>query len=78
MKYILEENYVENAETVIKNLKVKKDSKGRVTQMVSMSKLRNILSMTADIYNDVLNLQEDKIPSQIRSKIEYLKIRNIV
>ena len=52
---INENNYVDKAEKVIKELaeESKQRNRGRV-DMVTTSKLRNLLAMTADIYNQVL------------------------
>lgn len=72
---INEQNYVDEAEKVIKQLKDKKDGKGRTVQMVTTSKLRNLLAMTADIYNVVMNEKDDKLSEDICSRIEYLRVR---
>ena len=72
---INEQNYVDEAEKVIKQLKDKKDGKGRTVQMVTTSKLRNLLAMTADIYHVVMNEKDDKLSEDICSRIEYLRVR---
>lgn len=72
---INEQNYVDEAEKVIKQLKDKKDGKGRTVPMVTTSKLRNLLAMTADIYNVVMNEKDDKLSEDICSRIEYLRVR---
>lgn len=72
---INEQNYVDEAEKVIKQLKDKKDGKGRTVAMVTTSKLRNLLAMTADIYNVVMNEKDDKLSEDICSRIEYLRVR---
>lgn len=74
---ITEKNYVKKAEAVIKNLKNKKDKNGKTVQMVTTSKIRNLLAMTADIYNDVISQSEMKLTEEQQSRIEYLKIRII-
>ena len=74
---ITEKNYVKKAEAVIKNLKNKKDKTGKTVQMVTTSKIRNLLAMTADIYNDVISQSEMKLTEEQQSRIEYLKIRII-
>jgi CRISPR-associated protein Csm2 len=66
---INEENYVDEAEKVIRNLSQMK------TPMVTTSKLRNLLAMTADIYNDVMNQKEEQLDSEVRARIEYLRVR---
>ena len=52
------------------------DQRGRVN-VVSTSKLRNLLSMTSDIYNEVVNQREDSLSSEMKGRINYLKIRFI-
>ena len=74
---ITEKNYVKKAEAVIKNLKDKKDKNGKTVQMVTTSKIRNLLAMTADIYNDVIAQADTKLTEEQQSRIEYLKIRII-
>lgn len=71
-----EQNYVDDAEKAILELKNLKDKRtGRDIPMVTTSKLRNLLAMTADIYNVVLNQTEDKLSEEICSRIEYLRVR---
>ena len=70
-----EQNYVDVAEKAILDLKNMKDKNGRDIPMVTTSKLRNLLAMTADIYNIILNQTEDKLPEEICSRIEYLRVR---
>lgn len=74
---ITEKNYVKKAEDVIKKLKYKKDKDGKTVQMVTTSKIRNLLAMTADIYNDVISQSEMELTEEQQSRIEYLKIRII-
>lgn len=71
-----EQNYVDEAEKVILELKNMKDHRtGKPVPIVTTSKLRNLLAMTADIYNIILNQTEDKLPEEICSRIEYLRVR---
>lgn len=70
-----ENNYVDQAERVILKLKDLKDFRGKDIPVVTTSKLRNLLAMTADIYNEVIVLKEDKLPEDIKGRINYLKIR---
>ncbi len=70
-----EQNYVDKAEEVIKCLKDKKDQKGRSVPVVTTSKLRNLLAMAADIYNEVINQPGDQLSADIRARIEYLRVR---
>lgn len=71
---INEENYVSKAEYVIKKLAEKKDKWGN-PNMVTTSQLRNLLAMSADIYNIITVQTVDKLSEEIKGKIEYLKIR---
>lgn len=45
--------------------------------MVTTSKIRNLLAMTADIYNQVVNLKEEKLSAELIGQINYMKIRFI-
>ena len=76
MKTINEANYVDEAEKVIKNLSGRINQKtGKPIPMVTTSKIRNLLSMTADIYNNVMNLQDDILTKELSARIEYLRVR---
>lgn len=77
MQIINENNYVEKAEKAIINLKSKKDKKGRDVPMVTMSKLRNLLAMSVDIYNEVLRYEDDILNKEIKARIDYLRVRFI-
>lgn len=70
-----EQNYVDEAERVISKLKNKKDQRGYYIPMVTMSKLRNLLGITVDIYNEVVRCQEDRLNEDISARIEYLRVR---
>ena len=75
---INESNYVEMAEAKIKELK-KNNTKplpnGRTTvSIVSTSKIRGLLSMVSDIYNDVLNETGELLNSDIVARINYMKV----
>lgn len=66
---ILEEKtYVDKAEQVIKKLKN--------GNMITSTKLRNLLAMTADIYNEVWEKgEQEQLPDDICERIDYLRIR---
>lgn len=70
-------NYVDFAEKAINNLLKRKDRKGRPISIVTTSKLRNLLSMTQDIYNEVINSKEETLSEEMIGRINYLKIRVI-
>ncbi len=71
---INEGNYVDKAESIIKKLN-KVDKKGNQIGLVTTSKIRNLLAMSADIYNDVLSNKSDTLDKEIVGRINYLKIR---
>lgn len=75
---INENNYVDKAEKVIVSLveESKKLNRGKVN-IVTTSKIRNLLAMTSDIYNQILLLQKDELNDEIKGRIEYLRIRFI-
>lgn len=67
-RVITEENYVEEAEKVINEVGAKS---------FTTTKLRNLLSLSSDIYNMVIHQNGDKLTEEIKSKIEYLRVRFI-
>lgn len=74
--YINENNYADEAEKVIIQLKNKTNPKtGKSVPMVTTSKIRNLLAMTSDIYNEVIMQQDDKLSDDLVGRIEYLRIR---
>lgn len=62
------ENYVEAAEHVIQNLLNYKRT------ILTTSKIRNILSMISDIYNDLRYQPDDNLGTEMRGRIQYLKL----
>ena len=72
---LTEETYVEEAERVIKALKGKKDKKQNPVPIVTTSKIRNLLAMTAELYNEALNCSKENLPEELVGRINYLKIR---
>ena len=76
MRTISESNYVDQAEIIIKQLSERKNTKtGKPIQMVTTSKIRNLLAMTADIYNEVSESMDEEISDNCKKRIEYLRIR---
>lgn len=72
---INEQNYVDEAEKAILRLREYKRKNGKQIPLVSTSKIRNLLAMTADIYNEVVNQKETKLNDEIVGRIEYLRVR---
>lgn len=64
------DTYVDKARTVIESL-------GDSATKITTSQIRNILSMTSDIYNDVLLEKEEKLSQDILDRIYYLKVRMV-
>lgn len=76
--YINEQNYVDEAEKVIKKLSSKVNPRTKKPiPMVTTSKIRNLLAMSADIYNEIQGLQTDELSDEICGRIEYLRVRFI-
>lgn len=76
MMQIDETNYVDKAEKAIKELASMKNEKtGRLIPVVTTSKIRNLLAMVSDIYNDVNNNKDEKLSNDIVGRIGYMKLR---
>ena len=78
MKTINETNYVDKAEKAIRSLRDKAEQQRRgrgELKIVTTSKIRNLLAMTADIYNQVMICQNDKLNEDLKGRIEYLRVR---
>ncbi|MCI8284802.1 MAG: type III-A CRISPR-associated protein Csm2 [Firmicutes bacterium] len=79
------ENYVDQAEKIIKELKEreekdKKDKKKRPAdkfKLVTTSQLRNILDMVMNIYNQVISEKQDELSEDVINRIQYLKVKMI-
>ena len=69
------DTYVKKAEDVITKLASQTGRNGRPLPMVTTSKIRNLLSMTNEIYNEVRLSRDEKLDEDIRGRINYLKIR---
>lgn len=80
---INEENYVKKAEQAIKTLSEKTENRrGRVVKknMLTTSQIRNLLAVSADIYNEIMNGSTetgDKLSTDLYGRINYLKVRLI-
>ena len=70
------ENFVEEAQTVINDLINAKNPKtGKPIPIVTTSKIRNLLSMTADIYNEVRMSEAVELDIGTKERIAYLRMR---
>lgn len=72
---LTEDNYVKTAENVILKLNKEVDRRGNQNGLVTTSKIRNLLAMTAEIYNDVINSTDEHLSQETIGRINYLKIR---
>lgn len=72
---INEKNYVDRAERAILDLVKETEQDRRVKGIVTTSKIRNLLAMTADIYNQVLEQSREKLDEEVIGRIEYLRVR---
>lgn len=75
MAILTNENYVKKAENIIQKLSDRSDKWGKPIPMVTTSKIRNLLAMTADIYNEVRISKSDTLSDDVCGRISYLKIR---
>ena len=67
---LTKENYVDQAERVMRGICSDKDKR----TIVTTSKIRNILSMVSDIYNDARRWPKETLDSDMISRIQYLKM----
>lgn len=68
-----EETYVDFAENAILKLMKQKETEGK--EIVTTTQIRNLLAMTMDIKNDILESGNGPLSSEILERIQYLKIR---
>lgn len=72
MAILTDDNYVDKAEKTIKNLVTdKRNFKNRNSDVLSMSKLRNLLSLTSTLFD------ESKVREyeELKDKIAYLRVQ---
>lgn len=67
-------NYVDKAEEVIKLLRVR-NKNGKYMLKITTSKIRNLLSMVTELYNDVIHIPNDELDEEMVQKIQYLRLR---
>lgn len=72
------ENYLKEAEEVIENLcKDERTGKKLDAPKITTTKLRKILSMVSEIYSDASRLREERLDSNMISRLQYLKLHII-
>lgn len=67
-------NYVDEAEKVIQSLRVK-DRRGNVKINLTTSKIRNILSLMTELYNDVTHETDEELSAEYVERIQYIRLR---
>ena len=73
---LTEDNYVKVAEDSIEALKKHTDRRGN-PKVLTTSKIRNILALNAEIYNDIMNEKDEALSDEFKGRINYLKVRII-
>lgn len=68
------DNYADLAERAMMKLKKEKEADRRL-KLVTTSKIRNLLSMIADIYNEILDKPEEELNERTKDRIAYLRVR---
>lgn len=71
------ENYVSEAEKAINDLLQLKDKSGKPIKPLTTSKIRGLLAMTSEIYNEVILQSNETLTQEQIGKIQYLKIRTV-
>ena len=71
---ITKENYVDHAEKVMRKLC---DNGSRQKDLVTTSKIRSILSMVSEIYNNVRLERDPKLNENLKERLQYLKMRMV-
>ena len=62
--------YVDVAEKVMEKLSKEKN-------FITTSQIRTLLSMTADIYNEVVNYPNEELNERLKGRIDYLRVNFI-
>lgn len=65
------DNYVEQAEKVMQDLQAA--GKGQIK--LTTSKIRNILAMVSELYNDTQRLRAETLSDELVGRVQYLKMR---
>lgn len=68
------EHYVDRAEKAIKKMIVV-DKNGKEKINLTTSKIRNILSLVSDLYNDAQRHRSEELSDDLYNRVQYLKIR---
>lgn len=66
---------LEKVENTIKELKTKKNQRGKPIGLLTVSQIRNLLAMSADILNEVLEYPEENLSEELLDRVSYLTVR---
>lgn len=66
---------LDKVENTIKELKTKKNQRGKPIGLLTVSQIRNLLSMSADILNEVLEYPEENLSEELLDRVSYLTVR---
>lgn len=66
---------LDKVENTIKELKTKKNQKGKPIGLLTVSQIRNLLAMSADILNEVLEYPEENLSEELLDRVSYLTVR---
>ena len=69
-------NYVELADKTMAAQRIQ-DRTGKYVIKLSTSKIRKLLSMSADIYNEAKRLPGNSLSEEMKSKLQYMKMHFI-
>lgn len=80
MEFLNETTYVDQAGEILEAMTRKyidRNGKEKTPTIVSTSKIRNILSMAADIYDNVLQNPSKELNESLAARVEYLRVRMV-
>lgn len=66
---------LDKVENIIKVLKTKKNQRGKPVGLLTVSQIRNLLAMSADILNEVLEYPEENLSEELLDRVSYLTVR---
>ena len=66
---------LDKVENTIKELKTKKNQRGKAIGLLTVSQIRNLLAMSADILNEVLEYPEENLSEELLDRVSYLTVR---
>lgn len=66
---------LDKVESTIKELKTKKNQRGKPIGLLTVSQIRNLLAMSADILNEVLEYPEENLSEELLDRVSYLTVR---